>query len=145
MTRLDPAYYVVPLSRAEARSVPTRVDAWRRANPDAFRTWSSKYGCVVQFWGMRVYYGRCSDCSGLVTARRRITDPRYRRGETNIGRWPKYCAPCRDRRDQEHNDRARVRMRQLRERRRADAERSDRRRAEMFMDSKNPAWRQYAP
>lgn len=102
------------MSRELPPGVPTRAEAWRRRNPNALRTWTTTHGCVVQFWGMRIYYGNCADCGVLVTARRNISHPRYATGQTNIGRWPKYCDVCNQRRDEEHNDRARGRMQRLR-------------------------------
>lgn len=103
------------MSREPTPKVPTRAEAWRRRNPNALRTWTtSNGGCVVQFWGMRVYYGNCADCRTLVTTRRKISHPQYATGQTNIGRWPKYCAGCNRRRGEEHNDRARGRMQRLR-------------------------------
>lgn len=107
-----------PLSNAVAALVPSQVDRWRRENPNALRTWTTKYGCVVQFWGMRVYYGNCADCSVLVTTRRDISGSHYRRGQTRIGAWPKYCDDCRRDRAEKHNDRARARMRRVRQERR---------------------------
>lgn len=81
----------------EAAGVPTRVDRWRRENPNALRSWTTKHGCVVQFWGMRVYYGSCRDCSALVTTRRNIAGLTHRDGQTLLGRWPELCPQCRQR------------------------------------------------
>jgi hypothetical protein len=102
---------------APAPDVPTRVDRWRRENPDAFRTWTTKHGCVVQFWGMRVYYGICRDCPGLVTDRRSISGAdanRFKTGPTQLGRWPMLCDDCRERRYEDHAAAARYRMARLR-------------------------------
>lgn len=104
---------------ARVGPVPTRVDAWRRQNPDAFHTWKTKTGCVVQFWGMRVFYGRCRDCAGLVTKRRNIQGHRFRRGQTNIGRWPERCPECTARVTAKHDAGATERMRRLRAERKA--------------------------
>ncbi len=95
-----------------AKGVPTKVDRWRRENPDALRSWTTKYGCVVQFWGMRVYYGRCRECAGLVTARRGIAH--NKRGRTDTGRYPELCAECKAAKEAEHSERARYRMAALR-------------------------------
>jgi hypothetical protein len=103
---------VVPM-RYDA-SVPTKVDKYRRENPNAFYTYEVEKtgGCVVQFWGFRIYYGRCANCSELVTTRRNISQ--RKRGETRTGRWPSYCAECIRQRAEDHNDKARVRMQRLR-------------------------------
>ncbi|GEM31166.1 hypothetical protein NN3_21730 [Nocardia neocaledoniensis NBRC 108232] len=96
--------------------VRNKVDVYREANPDEFHTWTTRYGCVVQFWGHRVYYGRCQDCSGLVTTRRNIR--RYRHKPiTQIGRWPSRCPECAEAAWEKHNDQARYRMARLRARR----------------------------
>ncbi|KAF0835675.1 hypothetical protein FNL39_1216 [Nocardia caishijiensis] len=112
----DRANAVMPLSHHDAKKVRNKVDVYRDENPNAFHTWTTKYGCVVQFWGCRVYYGKCQDCSGLVTTRRDIS--RYRwTGTTNIGRWPSRCLGCATAASEAHNDRARARMRKVRARR----------------------------
>lgn len=85
------------------------INRWREANPDALRTWTTTYGCVVAFWGMRVYYGTCQSCGCLVTARRPMT---YNFNGT--GRWPKNCRGCQERKAEEHADNARYRMRKAR-------------------------------
>ncbi|WP_342338662.1 MULTISPECIES: hypothetical protein [unclassified Rhodococcus (in: high G+C Gram-positive bacteria)] len=113
ITTEDRSHAVNPLSHKKAKTVDSKVDAYRRENPDAFHTWTTKSGgCVIQFWGMRVYYGRCEECSTLVTRRRNISHKKE--GPTNIGRWPKYCAGCNTRKHEAHNDAARARMRRLR-------------------------------
>ena len=94
------------------RLVPNKIDRWRRENPDALRTWATNHGCVVQFWGMRVYYGACKECGALLTARRNVA--KHRRGPTIIGRWPELCEPCRVRKSEADNNAARGRMRRLR-------------------------------
>ena len=66
-----------------AAGVKLKVDRFREENPDFFDTWPTKYGHVVQFWGMRVYYGACQECGGLVTTRRKITG--YKEGQTLRG------------------------------------------------------------
>lgn len=109
--------YVIPKSGGSsvARGVPTKVDRWRRENPNAFRTWTTKRGCVVQFWGMRIYYGRCRDCAGLVTARRSVAH--HKDGRTWTGKWPELCHGCKDAKVTTHSDRARYRMSELRRKR----------------------------
>ena len=97
----------------DAEAVPTKVDRWRRDNPDALRTWETKRGCVVQFWGMRIYYGTCKECGGLVHTRRDVS--RYRRGMTQRGRWPEHCDECARAKGRKHDDQARSRMARLRE------------------------------
>lgn len=84
------------------------IKRYRKENPDAIRRWDTTYGCVVAFWGMRVYYGTCQSCGGLVTSRR----PMAYHGTT--GRWPKNCPECSRRKAEDHDDRARYRMRKLR-------------------------------
>ncbi|WP_139320499.1 hypothetical protein [Saccharomonospora sp. CUA-673] len=66
-----------------------KLQTWRRKNPDFFRTWETKTGCVIAFGGMKVFYGRCPDCGALVTTRRRM-----KHGGFKEGRWPVYCRPC---------------------------------------------------
>jgi hypothetical protein len=84
------------------------IDKWRAENPDELRTWTTTYGCVVAFWGMRIYYGTCQSCGCLVTARR----PMAYHGTT--GRWSKNCRDCRARKAEDHDDKARHRMRRAR-------------------------------
>jgi hypothetical protein len=108
---------VNPLDYHGALGVPTRTERWRRENPDALRTWTTKHGCVVQFWGMRIYYGRCRDCGSLVTTRRGITGLLHRDGMTFTGSWPQLCGRCRTRKDDEHAANARYRMARLRRQR----------------------------
>jgi hypothetical protein len=116
------------------------VDRWREANPDALRTWATEYGCVVAFWGMRVYYGTCQSCGGLVTARR----PMAYHGKT--GRWPKNCRDCQKRKHEEHANQARYRMRRRRERGVAEAERVTRDRNERELDALTQGrWRLMTP
>lgn len=105
----DRAGAVIPLTYKQALAVPNRLDAWRRDNPNAFATWETKYGCVVVFWGWKIYYGRCVDCGGVVTTRRQADG----RGQGSA-RWPKYCPECKERRCEEHNEQARYRMQRLR-------------------------------
>ena len=102
-------------ARARKARAARGVDKYREDNPDDFRTWETKYGCVVQFWGMRVYYGTCRDCPGLVHTRRNVSG--YRAGPTQIGRWPVLCEVCRERRTAEHAEAARKRMAELRRKR----------------------------
>lgn len=84
------------------------IDKSRAENPDELQTWTTTYGCVVAFWGMRVYYGTCQSRGCLVTARR----PMAYHGQT--GRWPKNCPDCQERLAEEHDDKARHRMRRAR-------------------------------
>jgi hypothetical protein len=102
----------VAMREARREGSAAKIEKWRQENPDHFTWWTTKYGCVVQFWGMRVYYGTCQVCQGLVTKRRDVTG--YTEGQTQIGRWPKYCDDCRKRKDDEHNGNARKRMRKRR-------------------------------
>ncbi|BBY62191.1 hypothetical protein [Mycolicibacterium helvum] len=112
--------FVRPLGGAatEHVGVPNRVDRWRRENPGVTHQWPAKatHGYVTQMWDARIYRGECVDCGDLVTACRFIGGIYHRRGQTNVGRWPKYCDGCRDIRKQKHNDGARSRMRRVRER-----------------------------
>jgi hypothetical protein len=114
ITTDDRADAVIPLSHRDAKQVDSKVDRWRRENPDAFYTYDVEKtgGCVVQFWGYRIYYGRCVDCTGLVTTRRKISHKKE--GPTWTGRWPKYCTECNTRKREAHSDAARARMRRLR-------------------------------
>lgn len=116
----DLAEAVWPLTDAEASRVPTRLDRWRSENPDELRTWTTKLGCVVQFWGVRLYYGLCKDCGGLVTDRRSVA--RFRGVVTNIGRWKERCEGCARLNDERHEDNARHRMARLRRQRREVAD-----------------------
>jgi hypothetical protein len=112
-------------------SFKTKVDRWRRQNPDFFDWWETKYGCVVQFWGVRLYYGHCqfvvehhancltvagskkwkcrdcNRCHSLVHTRRSIQGKRHRDGPTQLGRWPMYCPDCRERSSQRRASRNR--------------------------------------
>ncbi|SIA26326.1 Uncharacterised protein [Mycobacteroides abscessus subsp. abscessus] len=76
----------------------------------AASSWTTKNGCVVQFWGVRVYYGTCVDCGVLVHTRRAVT---HHRG----GGWPKLCPSCRNAHEAARADRSRGSMRKLREKR----------------------------
>lgn len=115
---------VVPL--ADASHVPSRLDQFYRENPDhlktSFETWETKYGCVVAFGGVKVYYGRCKGCGGLVTARRAEIS-----GFMKGGRWPALCEPCRVANEQKRADNARRRMAALRAKRYADRDEQFRR------------------
>lgn len=115
----------------ERLNFKTKVDRWRQDNPDAFRSWTTAHGCVVQFWGMRIYYGgcqfvvehdvncltvsgsklwKCRDCTRcgrLVHTRRSIQGKRHREGSTQLGRWPVYCPDCRERASQRNAARGR--------------------------------------
>ncbi|MGV0603370.1 hypothetical protein [Mycolicibacterium sp. XJ1904] len=119
----DRAEAVLPVHSGgslRALGVKTKVDRWREENPDALRTWKTTNGCVVQFGGMRIYYGtcpnvldhdaaclvphggrkescKCQPCGGLVTTRRSVQGERHREGMTQLGRWPVYCPECRQR------------------------------------------------
>ncbi|MFF0541743.1 hypothetical protein [Prescottella sp. R16] len=110
--------FVRPLSDAAAKAVPNHVDKWRRENPNHVvrQEVESTGGAWVQFWGFRVYYGPCADCSGLVHTRRYIADKKD--GSTDTGRWPKYCTECSEKRHAAHNADAKERMAALRKRRR---------------------------
>lgn len=101
---------------ADVGKVPLRVDRWRRENPDAVRSWTTKHGCVVLFWGFKVYYGTCTGCGGLVTTRRYVAHDKGD-GRAGGGSWPKLCSACRASREEERANRARRTMRSLRERR----------------------------
>jgi hypothetical protein len=91
---------------------------WRYENPDAMGTWTTKYGCVVAFGGMKVYYGRCRDCGGLVTTRRPDPPRQVVRSAFGRGRWPERCPDCRRAVEEAHDDRARARMAKIRAERR---------------------------
>ncbi|WP_104182591.1 hypothetical protein [Mycobacterium avium] len=108
------AYGIANMRGRQPAAVATKVDRWRRENPNAFHTWTTKRGCVVQFWGMRVYYGKCRDCSRLVTTRRNIMGRKHREGETKLGRWPELCSVCRKDKYESHAASARYRMARLR-------------------------------
>lgn len=99
----------IAASKRSARGVPSRLDAWRRDNADALQTWETKYGCVVLFWGMKVYYGRCRACPEIVTSRRNANT----RGG-GAGRWPELCNECRARKSDQDANSARRRMARLR-------------------------------
>lgn len=71
---------------------------------NAVSTWTTKHGCVVQFWGMRIYYGTCTQCGGLATGLK---------PEAGGGSYPKLCQPCRE----STADRARRSMARLRRKR----------------------------
>ncbi|MCA1007019.1 hypothetical protein LCL87_14940 [Rhodococcus hoagii] len=112
--RLERALFGDPTRPERPKATPTKVDKWRRENPNAFYTYTvdATGGCVVQFWGYRIYYGRCADCTGLVTTRRNIE--RHKRGSTQTGRWPSFCIECSRKRADKHDDGAAGRMRRLR-------------------------------
>ncbi|UXA17657.1 hypothetical protein [Mycobacterium sp. SMC-4] len=120
-TTVEPENYAAIRAAGIAETLRTRpsgyterdaanIDRWRQANPNALRTWTTTYGCVVAFGGMLVYYGRCKHCGDLVTTRRKMA---YR---PNNGRWPYTCQGCRSRREKKHNADAKHRMRALRRR-----------------------------
>ncbi|GAB5018445.1 hypothetical protein JHV675_50260 [Mycobacterium avium subsp. hominissuis] len=90
----------------DAPRAKLKVERWREENPDHFCTWETKYGCVIQFWGMRVYYGRCKEegCNGLVTTRRSIQgehEYKFKTGRTMLGAYPSLCDNCRKRKQEE--------------------------------------------
>ncbi|EIE98086.1 hypothetical protein SacglDRAFT_01154 [Saccharomonospora glauca K62] len=97
----------------------TPQEAWWRKNPNHFRTWTTRTGCVIAFGGMKVFYGRCpgtegDTCNALVTTRRRMKPSGIREG-----RWPVYCGPCgRLRRELDRASRERDKKRSQRERQR---------------------------
>ncbi len=95
----------------------TRANQWRRENPNDLKQWPTKYGHVSQFWGFRVYCGRCKDCEAPVTTRRDVSA--YNWGETRIGRWPALCAECQSAKTEKHSEEARYRMQRLRRERAA--------------------------
>lgn len=87
-------------------NVPSRRDLWRKDNPDEMSWWTTKNGgYVVQFWGMKVYYGSCKGCGEFVGALR---------SADTLGRWPETCTPCQERKQLEHDNGARGRMRKAR-------------------------------
>lgn len=90
----------------------TKCDQERRQNPNRVNRWNTKYGCVVQFWGMRVYCGRCRDCAAPVTTLRDVS--RHNWGLTTVGRWPELCENCRSKKREAHAEGARHRMAALR-------------------------------
>jgi len=124
------------LRREQKAGAARKIDKYRAENPDDFRTWETKHGCVIQFWGMRVYYGRCRDCSDLVTTTRDVSQ--YKEGPTMIGRWPALCEECRQRKRDEDAAAARRRMAELRRKR-------YRFRDEQFRKAGLPATRQGVP
>jgi hypothetical protein len=76
------------------RQYSTRANQERRENPNRLRTWRTASGGVVtQFWGMRIYCGRCRDCNAPVTTRRDVSAHNW--GMTRLGRWPELCGECR--------------------------------------------------
>jgi hypothetical protein len=103
---------------------------WRREHPNAMFSWTipedspSPYGCVVAFWGQKIYYARCQcvwdgqKCGALVTKRRPMSYMRHEGSTDGTGAWPKYCQPCRDRKRREHDAGAPERMRRKRAERR---------------------------
>ncbi|SKX76339.1 Uncharacterised protein [Mycobacteroides abscessus subsp. bolletii] len=102
------------------------IRRWREDNPNSVGRWDTKYGTCAAWGGFKMYYGTCQDCGCLVTARR----PSW----GNQGRWPKYCQTCRERQAQEHDNKARGRMRRRRAEGRAEAERIQRDRAERELE-----------
>lgn len=100
-------------------TVPTRLDQWRRENPDALRTWTTKHGCVVLFWGVKVYYGTCVGCGGLVHTRRYVSTDQGKQ-PLGGGAWPSLCERCRERRQSERRDKSRKLMAKRRKREYAD-------------------------
>lgn len=114
ITQEDRANAVSPLLNKEAfLTVRNRVDVWRDENPNDVKSWAVCRGVVVQFWGMRIYYGRCVDCELLITDRRNVSHPRHRDGRVMIGRWPKYCQRCREKSDATKTRKRQARWRAL--------------------------------
>ncbi|EKT81851.1 hypothetical protein WSS_A15204 [Rhodococcus opacus M213] len=121
----DRRHAVTPLSHKDANKVYSKVDKWREENPNAFYQYvvEETGGCMIQFWGYRIYYGRCVDCSGVVTRRRKISPNKT--GPTWTGRWPLYCTECTAKKSAKRVDanRARVRARRAAEYAERDAQR----------------------
>ncbi|BBY60317.1 hypothetical protein MSAR_34530 [Mycolicibacterium sarraceniae] len=84
------------------------IDRWRAGHPNAVRTWTTKYGFVVAFLGVKVYYTRCKHCRRPFSVLRKMA---YH-GRT--GRWPVTCDECRGKRARKHNAGAKDRMRRAR-------------------------------
>lgn len=107
--------------------VPTRLDAHIRDNPLTWKWWVPKNGgYVLALGGWKVYYGRCRECSVLVTTRRQaVVNGKYR---SYTGRWPDLCAECYETRRREHDAKAAERVRRKRAEQRAfrDAQYADR-------------------
>lgn len=99
---------VVPMDNRRVRSVPRRGGLVREDDPDRFETRTTERGCVVQFWGMSIYYGKCTRCAGLTTSRRPVGTG---------GAYPKLCSSCReDPRDQSRKLMAKRRKREYADR-----------------------------
>lgn len=83
--------------------VPTKMDAWRRNNPDHIAWWmTANGGVVIQQKGTRTFYGVCKACGTSVQISRDVSHRGRKGGPTNTGRWPDYCAACRRHRDDEN-------------------------------------------
>lgn len=83
---------VRPLDNRQVKAVPTHVDRWRRENPNAVQTWTTKHGYVVQVGSIRQYFGRCKDCRELIYQVRNVAH--LKRGPSNCGRWRERCNRC---------------------------------------------------
>lgn len=119
------------LWEGEKQRSAANIEQWRSENREAFKSWDTTYGHLVQIGCDRFYVGRCQTCQRIMTVHRDVSH--YKHGFTHVGRWPKTCAECRAKRVRAHDDKARGRMRRLRERER-NQKRAAARSSEFFLD-----------
>jgi hypothetical protein len=103
------------IRQAEFEKNKRKIAEWREENPNRFTWWKTTYGLVVQRGSHRYYTAMC-ECGGIITSFRDVS--RYDQGQTWTGRWPKICEDCSERKRDENDDKARVRMARLRASRR---------------------------
>lgn len=111
------------MDHVAARQVPTRLDAWKREQHPHHdvSTWAvpKTGGRVLRSAGRLYYRSTCHDCrAGFLYVREAPTNP------VGSGTWPKRCAACQRAAEQLHNARAAIRMRELRKKRRPQAEKN---------------------
>ena len=86
-------------------------------NPDGttVKRWEVQGGTCVEMRGTRSWFGQC-DCGCWIYSQRDVSTSEFRgRGNSGPkGRWPKYCAGCRERLRQARADKARREMARLR-------------------------------
>jgi hypothetical protein len=87
----------------------------RNPNGTAVKRWEVYGGTCVEMRGTRSWFGQCG-CGCWIYSERDVSTPEFR-GRGNVGpkgRPPKYCAGCRERRQQEQAADARRAMARLR-------------------------------
>jgi hypothetical protein len=87
----------------------------RNPRGTAVGRWEVQGGTCVEMRGIRSWFGQCG-CGCWIYSERDVSTPEFR-GRNNSGpkgRWPKYCAGCRERRQQERADEARRGMARIR-------------------------------